>query len=971
MIGRAIHWGALLLCLSSVELCRAADRVPWVTSQFHGTPEPAPPFTTQHVYPAAHFVNPVSIVHSRDWQRYFVLEVNGKLFSFSDTGNGTPELAIDLSKAIPGIQRSYGIVFDPQFKENRFIYLCYTYQNKDPRGTAVARFRMPEKEAPSLDLDSRLELIHWLSGGHNGGCLKFGPDGYLYVSTGDAEVPSPPDRLQTGQDISDLLAGVLRIDVRNSTPENPYRIPSDNPFVGWENARPEIWAYGMRNPWRMSFDRDTGQLWVGDVGWELWEMVYRVQKGGNYGWSVVEGRQPVNQSWPRGPTPILLPMAEHPHSEARSLTGGFVYRGERLSELRGQYVYGDYVTGKIWAIPAEAEPLSPPSEIATTPIQIISFGETPEGDLLILDYVNGNIHRLMPNPNRNKPGQFPKHLSKSGLFASIKDHQLAPGVDSYQINASPWEDQLQAHRFIAIPNGTPLGQYTRNRLQQGEIKDAWSFPNGSILGKTLSLPDEASQSGAARKLETQILHRYQDRWMAYSYIWNENQTDAELAPSEGDTIQLDSSPLFQHKVPGRTECILCHTIQAGTVLGFNEGQLNMRARSRSELARFTRLGYFEKRPRRKQKIFVDPYDSAQDLNSRARSYLHVNCAHCHRFGGGGTAIFDVRYPLDDKASKLFASLPIQGTFGIQGAQIIAPQDPAASILYYRMSKLGQGRMPHFGANTIDLQGLDMLRQWIQSLPTDLSLLKAENKSISELRSKQRTALKQFRRNNDPSSETASNKLDQLLARPSGALMLLDELSPHHPSLPPAHAREAIERATRHSDSRISDLFLRFVPADQRNPRLGLATALEPILSLPGNPANGESILRSNQNLRCLECHQLEKLGKPVGPKLDGVGARLSNIEILRSILDPSASIAPEYAAKLIESEAGDIYSGFVISETDTEIQFRDINQGIVTIPRSTIQSLESQSLSLMPQYLLQELTPQQAADLLAFLSTLK
>lgn len=972
MIRNTLRAGVLLFCLSVSWTSQAADRIPWVTSGFKGTAEAPPPYTTEPIFPAAKFKNPVSIVHSLDWHRYFVLEVDGKLYSFSDDGDGSPELVVDLQKAIPGVQRGYGIAFDPQFQTNRYIYLCYTYERKAPKGTAVARFRMPDTSAPEIDLDSRLEMIHWLSGGHNGGCLKFGPDGLLYISTGDAEAPSPPDRLRTGQDISDLLASILRIDVRNSSPEEPYRIPKDNPFVGWDNAREEIWAYGMRNPWRMSFDRSTGQLWVGDVGWELWEMVYRVEKGGNYGWSVVEGRQPVNQSWPRGPTPILLPMAEHPHSEARSLTGGFVYRGTRLQNLVGHYIYGDYVTGKMWALSAAAEPLSPPTEIANTPIQIIAFGETPSGDLLILDYVNGNIHRLMPNPERDKPGQFPRQLSASGLFAKVSEHRLAPGVEPYQINASPWEDQLEAERFIAIPNGELLGQYARNRFQQGEIKDAWRFPEGSVLGKTLSLPHHITEDGNPRKLETQVLHRYQNRWQAYSYIWNKEQTEAHLAPSEGDTIDLPANLVSsQHRVSSRTECILCHTIQAGSVLGFNEGQLNGRVRHETELARFTRLGYFEKRPRGQKKVFVDPYDPTQDLNQRARSYLHVNCAQCHRFGGGGTAIFDVRYSLSNEETKFFASLPIQGTFGIEGAQIIAPQDPESSLLYYRMSKLGQGRMPHFGAQTIDQRGLEMLRDWIQSLPPKLSLQQDKQASLSALRAQQKQNLAQFQRANNPSSPKAMETLDRVIDRPSGALMLLDRVDSSRSPLPSAHREQAIERASAHADSRISDLFLRFIPKSERTPRLGLTIDLDPILALKGDSRNGENLLHSNPSLRCLECHQLHDKGKQVGPRLDKIGGRLSRVEILRSILDPSASIAPEFAAKLIETEDGDIYSGFLVAETAEEIQFRDINQGLVKIPKFQVLSLDAQTLSLMPQYLLQELTPQEAADLLAFLTTLQ
>ena len=191
-----------------------------------------------------------------------------------------------------------------------------------PEGTRVSRFRVTETDPPRCDPASETIIISWLQGGHNGGCLKFGLDGCLYISSGDGGVAFPPDGLSSGQDMTTLLAKVLRIDVRRQENGRLYAIPADNPFVKLAGARGETWSYGMRNPWKMSFDRKTGDLWVGDVGWELWELVYRVQRGDNYGWSIVEGSQPVHPDRPRGPTPIVPPTMEIPHTEGASITGG-------------------------------------------------------------------------------------------------------------------------------------------------------------------------------------------------------------------------------------------------------------------------------------------------------------------------------------------------------------------------------------------------------------------------------------------------------------------------------------------------------------------------------------------------------------------------------------------------------------------------------------------------------------------------
>ena len=206
---------------------------------------------------------------------------------------------------------------------------------------------MTDTDPPRIDPKSEKVIFTWLGGGHNGCDLHFGPDGFLYISTGDGTNPNPPDSSTPVRIMSDLSRA--RSCASTSTGKrtaSPTLMPPDNPFLKTPKARPEIWAYGFRNPWRMSFDRQTGDLWVGDVGWELWEMIYRVQKGGNYGWSVMEGPQRVRPESKRGPTPILPPALALPHTESASITGGYVYRGKSYTELAGVYICGDWVTRK-------------------------------------------------------------------------------------------------------------------------------------------------------------------------------------------------------------------------------------------------------------------------------------------------------------------------------------------------------------------------------------------------------------------------------------------------------------------------------------------------------------------------------------------------------------------------------------------------------------------------------------------------
>ncbi len=329
-------------------------RTPWTTSRVVGSPDPPPPFKVVRVFPNLKFERPLLLARCPGSDRLFVGEQAGVLYSFPNHQDARADLFFDLRQELTTlrllpeakeVESVYGLAFHPNFEKNRQCFVCYTLRGKDSRernlkeGTRVSRFTVTRTEPPRIDPASEEIVLAFLQGGHNGGDIHFGPDGMLYISTGDAANPNPPDDFNTGQDISDLLSSILRIDVDRRDEGNNYAVPKDNPFVGMKGARPEVWAYGFRNPWRMSFDRQTGELFVGDVGWELWEMVHRVEKGGNYGWASAEGPQPIKAEQV-GPTPIHPALIELPHTIACSVTGGFVYRGKKFPELRGAYIFG-------------------------------------------------------------------------------------------------------------------------------------------------------------------------------------------------------------------------------------------------------------------------------------------------------------------------------------------------------------------------------------------------------------------------------------------------------------------------------------------------------------------------------------------------------------------------------------------------------------------------------------------------------
>src|ERR1051325_5003235 len=347
-----------LLLFACVACGAAAERQPWTTSRFHGSPEPPKPLFGDRIYPKITLVNPLDAGTIPGTHRLVVVEQRGKIWSIEDENAPSADLFADLKEFDKEVVESYGVTFHPKFAQNKqvFVWINVDSHGKPNRedGTRIVRFKMAEANPPRLDPKSGEVIFTWMSGGHNGGNIRFGPDGMLYISTGDSEAPDPPDGRNTGQDISDFLSSVLRIDVDHPQAGRPYGIPKDNPFLQTPGARGEVWAYGFRNPWRMSFDSRRGDLWVADVGWELWEMVHRVERGGNYGWSITEaGKQEVHANGQRGPTPILAPVVVHSHDEAASITGGEVYYGARLPELNGAYVYGDWQFGTFWSLKTE------------------------------------------------------------------------------------------------------------------------------------------------------------------------------------------------------------------------------------------------------------------------------------------------------------------------------------------------------------------------------------------------------------------------------------------------------------------------------------------------------------------------------------------------------------------------------------------------------------------------------------------
>lgn len=388
----------------SVVLAEATDPAPLATNDptatWTPTPMPAPTDTPVPVNLAALSLalepvtsglqQPVFATHAGDGSgRIFVLEQAGRIVALPGAGSDT-QTFLDISNRVgskSSEQGLLGLAFDPAWSANGRFFVYYTDKNGD---TVIARF-VANAERTAADPASEVILLTAAqpAANHNGGMLAFGPDGYLYAGLGDGGAAD--DRFRNGQNLETILGTVVRIDVSG----DGAVAPADNPFVGQDGARPEIWAYGLRNPWRFSFDRLTGDLWIADVGQNQWEEV-NVQPAGssggeNYGWPIMEATH-CFQADTCQQSGLVLPVAEYSHALGCSVTGGYVYRGAAQPALQGVYFYGDYCSGRIWGL-AKVDAQWQNSELLSSSAQISSFGETEDGDLLVVDY-NGNLFRL-------------------------------------------------------------------------------------------------------------------------------------------------------------------------------------------------------------------------------------------------------------------------------------------------------------------------------------------------------------------------------------------------------------------------------------------------------------------------------------------------------------------------------------------------------------------------------------------------
>lgn len=682
------------------------------------------------VFPQLTFDNPVGLFQAPgDGSKWYVTEQQtGLIRSFPNRTDAQPanvSTFLNLSSKIRVDDEMglLGMAFHPNWPATPQVFVYYSVAGSNPVENRLSRFTSSNGGA-SLDLASEQTVLRLIKNqsdtNHNGGNIVFGPDGYLYLGTGDGGGGGDPNNNAQNRNV--LFGKMLRIDVSGA---GGYSIPSGangNPHAG--NAKctngvgsapcPEIFAYGLRNPWRFGFDRSNGVLWAGDVGQGEREEIHVVTRGGNYGWRIREGSACFNPSTGCGTAgangePLIDPLVEYGHDLGFAVIGGYVYRGTKVPSLAGRYIFGDYATGRMFAF-APPTPLvaATPRKVLTAddafltaPVNITSIAQASDGELYVVGY-NGQIYQLQPSSGGIDT--IATLLSRTGCVSASDAKQPAAGLIPFQPNAPFWSDSADKQRWLAIPDGTAITPQASGR---------WSPPNGTVLVKNFKLDEKL--------IETRLLMRHPDGvWAGYTYEWNEAQTDATRVVG-GKTKPIGNRTWIY---PSETDCMVCHTQVSGRVLGLETAQLNgnfrypATGRTANQITTLNTIGVLSpviSGAPPSWPALVDPHGSAGSLEQRARAFLHSNCAQCHQPNGPTPVSLDLRFTTPLASTGACNVAPTQGELGITNPKLIAPGSPSTSVLLSRVNRRDGNAMPPLGSNVVDAESVQVLTQWIQGL----------------------------------------------------------------------------------------------------------------------------------------------------------------------------------------------------------------------------------------------------------------
>lgn len=586
-----------------------------------------------------------------------------------------------------------GLAFHPDHPDDRRVFVYATLAADEPgECPRVAIAELDDLGGVFDPTPRRLLLEHetncvfrpdgTFQSGHNAGTIHFDPrDGTLVAGIGDLS------RERLASDPESIEGTLLRLDV--DAPEGPQGRPG-------VYVPSEVVAFGLRNPWKWSFDRASGEIWLGDVGLTRWEEIDRIEPGASYGWPSYEGstcRRDECEDGDHRP-----PVFEYDHGTGCSVVGGYVYRGARMPDLRGTYVFGDWCAGLIFALrPSEDGFVS--EILANYEEPVVSFAESHAGELFVIDY-NGSIDEIVDYRSADRD-DVPRLLSETGCTADTSAEEPSPALVPFDINVPFWSDGATKRRWISIPPGA--------RIHVAEDGDLF-FPPGSVLMKEFRVDGDL--------VETRLLmHHATDGWRGYAYAWNGD--DAELVPPEGAAHPTSRGRSWQ--IPARLECPACHTARAGFTLGPELAQLDRpmidaTGRTTSQLSHWIELGLLDATAvENARPPDLPPAEERPNTEAAARAYLHVNCAPCHR--PGARTYFprmDLRATTSLAEAGICATAPTRHFAGTDMA-LLSPGEPERSVLKVRAGASDDLRMPPLASEVVDTEAVDLLDLWIRTL----------------------------------------------------------------------------------------------------------------------------------------------------------------------------------------------------------------------------------------------------------------
>lgn len=672
------------------------------------------------------FMSPVLVLADGINDLIYVVDKPGSIFVFpnrEDVAAAEVSVLLDISPDVRNYheQGLLSMAFDPDYANNGFIYIYYIEGSDDNEvaagggyGDAVlARWTVDNPAAPgSVVGSSRAEVLRVPQRGpdHKGGMMQFHPEeNYLYLTIGDGayghsatmSYPEDPRTNNGAQETDNLLGSMIRIKPL-ADPVNGlyYEIPADNPFVGVPGFRAEIWSYGHRNPWRWSFDTEAPYtLWETEVGQAGYEEVNLIEKGKNYGWPVCEG---TNNRGDLGGDPskncstdFEPPRDGYAHPTGYSIIGGVVYRGQGLPELSGSFMFGDYVTKRIWSIvDGEAKQLVSDA----FPENIVSFGTDLSGEELLVSTYGveyggqSTIYRMVDDAANS--ATIPARLSETGLFSDLQNLEPVSGVIEYAVNTQGWFDGANARHFLSVPNDAQI---------PFDPTADWDMPVGTVLVKHLSV--ETSNNSAAPFTTSVLFKQDTGKWQAANYHWNASGTDADLI-TESLTVMDGGVVDRQRTVQSAADCGSCH-VGSGSrePLALHTRQFNRDFDYGGVLANqmdvFGSIELFSGTPQSSENLgrFAAADDASASLGERAKSYLDTNCSHCH-----ASSFMDMRYDTP------LAEIHLLGDENPDGLARLKPFDHANSLIYIYQTG-DNNRMPK-GTRYTNPDAEVLFREWI-------------------------------------------------------------------------------------------------------------------------------------------------------------------------------------------------------------------------------------------------------------------